>query len=259
MADADPLALRDIAVEIAGEITDYLRAEVARGHGADTKSSGTDYVTAIDHESERRIVERIGQLRPDDGVMGEEGTDVLGTSGVRWVIDPIDGTTNFVHAHPGFSVSIAAEVDGVVVAGAVGDPMHDQLFEAALNHGARCNGDPISVAEPVDLAHALVATGFAYRPERRLLQAQALATILPAIADIRRMGSAATDLCGVAIGRVDAYYELGLNHWDLAAGALIAQEAGAVLRFPAADDLIVAASPAIAEPLLDLIAESGLI
>ena len=132
MADADPLALRDIALEIAGEITDYLRDEVDRGHGADTKSSGTDYVTAIDRESERRIVERIGRLRPDDGFMGEEGTDAPGTSGVRWVIDPIDGTTNFVHAHPGFSVSIAAEVDGVVVAGAVGDPMHDQLFEAAL-------------------------------------------------------------------------------------------------------------------------------
>ncbi len=195
----------------------------------------------------------ITAVRPHDAFMGEEGTDRPGTSGVRWIIDPIDGTTNFVHAHPGFCVSIAAEVDGVVVAGAVADPVHDQRFDAALGHGARCNGEPIEVSGLTDLSKALVATGFSYDPERRRRQATALATILPAIADIRRMGSAATDLCGVAIGRVDASYEAGLNPWDLAAGALIASEAGAVVRLPDGDGLTIAAAPGIASELLALI------
>lgn len=253
-----PAALRDIAVDVAVDIAEFLRREVRDNHDPDTKSSNTDFVTEVDRASEARIVEAITAARPDDGFKGEEGTDTPGTSGVRWIIDPIDGTTNFVFGHPGFSVSIAAEVDGSVVAGAVADPMHDQLFEAHLGGGARCNGEPISVRPSTELGRALVATGFSFDPDRRIRQAQALTTILPAIADIRRMGSAAVDLCSVAIGRVDAYYELGLNEWDLAAGALIASEAGAVVRFPDADDLIIAVTPGIADALVDLIGTSGL-
>lgn len=252
--------LRTLAASVAGDISTYLSTEVAKDHRADTKSSTTDYVTAIDREAEARIVAAISEKRPDDAFMGEEGTDRPGTSGVRWVIDPIDGTTNFVYGHPGFCVSIAAEMHGTVVAGAVADPVHDQLFEAALGGGAHCNGTPISVTGTSELPRSLVATGFSYLPERRARQALALTKILPQVADIRRMGSAATDLCGVAIGRVDAYFELGLNHWDLAAGALIAAEAGAIVRHPrGGDELLIAAAPGIAAQLTDLVEGSGLI
>ncbi len=263
MADPTPIGLRDLAVEVAGRTAAFLRREVGRPHDPDTKSSGTDFVTAVDRASERRIVDALAAARPDDGFKGEEGTDEPGTSGVRWVIDPIDGTTNFVFAHPGFSVSIAAEVDGTIVAGAVADPMHDQIFDAAIGEGARCNGQPIRVRPTTELSQALVATGFSYRPDQRRRQARALEIILPLIADIRRMGSAANDLCGVALGRVDAYYETGLSEWDLAAGSLIASEAGAVIRPPGTagpdDQLVVAAAPGIATELVALIERSGLI
>jgi myo-inositol-1(or 4)-monophosphatase len=257
--DARPSELRDLAVAIATDINAFLLREVGNHHDPDTKSSGTDFVTAIDRESEARIVAAVTHVRPNDGFLGEEGTSTPGTSGVRWIIDPIDGTTNFVFGHPGFSVSIAAEVHGTVVAGAVADPMHGQVFEAVLHGGARCNGDELAVRPTQSLDRALVATGFSFSPERRRRQAEALVTILPEIADIRRMGSAATDLCGVAIGRVDAYYELGLNHWDLAAGALIAAEAGASVTMPIDDDLIIAAAPGVATELAHLIARSGLV
>lgn len=252
-AAPNPSELRDLAGSIAADIAAYLRAEVVVGHAPDTKSSSTDFVTAIDRESERRIVEAITSVRPDDAFMGEEGTDRPGTTGVRWVIDPIDGTTNFVHGHPGFSVSIAAEIDGTVVAGAVADPMHDELFDAVLGGGARCNGETITATAETELSRALVATGFSYDPARRRRQAEALVTILPRIADIRRMGSAATDLCGVALGRVDASFEIGLNLWDLAAGALIASEAGAVVRLPGHDGLTIASAPGLAAELIPLI------
>ncbi len=263
MSDATPTELRDLAVHVAGRAARFLRTEAGRAHDADTKSSGTDLVTAIDRASERQIVEAIGRARPDDGIKGEEGTDQPGTSGVRWLIDPIDGTTNFVFGHPGYSVSVAAELDGEVVAGAVADPVHDQIFDAARGQGARCNGTPIQVRPTTDLSRALVATGFSYRPDQRRRQARALETILPRIADIRRMGSAANDLCGVALGRVHAYYETGLSEWDLAAGSLIAAEAGAALRHPGAtgpgDELVVAAAPGIAAELVALIERSGLL
>jgi myo-inositol-1(or 4)-monophosphatase len=256
---ATPFELRDLAAEVAMEIKELLLVEVRRGHTAETKSSSSDFVTAVDRACEARIVEAITAARPSDGFKGEEGTDTPGTSGVRWIIDPIDGTANFVFAHPGFSVSIAAEVDGAVVAGVVADPMNRHLFDAVVGGGARCNGETLQVRPATDITRSLVATGFGYQPERRRRQAHALMTILPEIADIRRMGSAATDLCGVALGRVDAYYETDLNEWDLAAGALIAAEAGAVVKMPAADDLIVAAAPGIVDDLLALIGRSGLV
>ena len=160
-------------------------------------------------------------------------------------------------------MSIAAELDGVIVAGAVADPLHGHIFDAALGTGARCNNNVIKSSEQVDLSRALVATGFAYDPATRKRQAQALVTILPEIADIRRMGSAATDLCGVAYGRVDAYYEIGLNDWDMAAGALIAAEAGAAIVKPGtispSDGLIIAAAPEIVAELGELISRSGLL
>lgn len=256
--------LRDLAARTARTVGAYVLSEADAGHGADQKSSRTDLVTAIDRESETRIVAAIAGERPHDAFMGEEGTDRPGTSGIRWIIDPIDGTANFVLGHPGFAVSIAAELEGTVIAGAVMDPAHDQLFAAGAGRGATCNGRPIGTRPTIDLELSVLATGFSFDPARRRLQAESLATILPEIADIRRMGSAATDLCSVGLGRVDGYWELGLNPWDHAAGALVAREAGAVVQVvpPGSDaarqpSLVVAAAPGIADALHDLLRRAG--
>jgi myo-inositol-1(or 4)-monophosphatase len=160
-------------------------------------------------------------------MMGEEGSHVEPTTGVRWLVDPIDGTTNYVYRLPIFSVSIAAEVDGQVVAGAVRHPSLGETFSAVRGGGAFLNGDRLGVVGPQTLATALVGTGFSYVPERRRWQAEVMARIIGSVRDVRRGGSAAIDLCWVGCGRLDAYYERGLQPWDLAAGSLVASEAGA--------------------------------
>jgi myo-inositol-1(or 4)-monophosphatase len=226
-----------------------------------TKSTGTDMVTEMDRAAEQLIVEHLLGARPDDAVLGEEGSDREGSSGVRWIIDPLDGTTNYLYGHPGWCVSIAAEVDGEVAAAAVFDPVHDELFSATAGGGARCNGDPIRPTAETDLSRALVATGFSYEPERRRRQGAVLAVVLPEVRDIRRMGAAAVDLCSVARGRVDAYYEKGLAPWDHAAGVLIAAEAGAVVNDleggPASSAFVLAAAPGVATALGNLLREAG--
>lgn len=194
---------------------------------AATKSSPTDVVTAMDRAAEGVIVESLLAARPDDGVLGEEGDERAGVSGLRWVIDPLDGTVNYLYDLPGWSVSIAAEQDGEVTVGAVLAPLTGELFTATRGGGAALNGKPIQCTAGVPLAQALVGTGFGYGSERRQVQADVLRVLLPRVRDIRRSGSAALDLCAVACGRYDAFYEHGLNPWDLAAGGLIAAEAGA--------------------------------
>lgn len=225
-----------------------------------TKSSGTDMVTEVDRESERLIVDSIRRERPDDGILGEEGGSREGRSGYRWVIDPIDGTTNYIYGHPGFAVSIAVEREGEAVVGVVDDPMHGDLFTAIRGRGAHRNDAPIRVSETAGLGSALVATGFGYEPEQRRDQARVLARVLPRIRDIRRMGAAAVDLCSVACGRVDAFYERGLNPWDLAAGELIAIEAGAVVSAieggPPRAGSVLAAPPGLHGELLELLGEA---
>jgi myo-inositol-1(or 4)-monophosphatase len=226
-----------------------------------TKSTGTDMVTEMDRAAERMIVEHLLGARPDDGLLGEEGSNTAGSSGIRWVIDPLDGTTNYLYGLPGWGVSIAAELDGVAVAGVVLDPGHDQLFRATLAGGATCNGATIAATDEHDVATALIGTGFAYAPERRRRQAEVLATVLPRIRDIRRWGAAAVDLCSVACGRLDGYFEAGLAPWDLAAGALIAAEAGALVGDlgggPPSGAFCLAAPPGLFAPLRDLLAAAG--
>ncbi|MBW3557558.1 MAG: inositol monophosphatase, partial [Actinobacteria bacterium] len=212
-------------------------------------------VSDVDRASERLIDERLSELRPHDGIVGEEGASRPGTSGVSWIIDPLDGTTNFLYGFPEFSVSIAAAVDGKVVAGAVHDPNHAETFVAALGGGATCNGQPLKVEGAPTLATALVGTGFSYDPERRRLQASLLPRLLPEVRDIRRAGAASLDLCWVAAGRLDAYYEWGLQAWDWAAGELVAAEAGARCGV-LADGTRVVAPPHLFDDLVDLI-ESG--
>jgi myo-inositol-1(or 4)-monophosphatase len=228
-----------------------------------TKSTLTDMVTEMDRASERLIEDQLLAERPDDGILGEEGAARPGTSGVRWVVDPLDGTTNYLYGFPGFNVSIAAELDGVAVAGAVYDVVRDELFSAHRAGGATRDGSPIAPSPVTELAHALVGTGFSYDAERRRRQAEVLVSVLPRVRDIRRQGAAALDLCSVACGRLDAFYERGLARWDLAAGGLVATEAGAVLTEltgpPAGGDVVVAAAPGIASAVLDLLATTDVV
>jgi len=249
-----------LAVDIALEAGTFIRA--ARPAGpvrSETKSTATDAVTEFDHASEALIVERLRIERPDDGIVAEEGTADLGTTGVQWVIDPIDGTTNFLYDLPLYSVSIAAQDDEGGLVGAVYAPMTDEVFAARRGGGATVNGRPISCSDQRILAETLVATGFGYAAERRARQGARVGALLPHVRDIRRLGSAAVDLCYVAAGRFDAYYEQYLNPWDLAAGELIAREAGCrtggMLDGPARPAGLLVTTPALFDPMRSLLAE----
>lgn len=247
-------AARDAGALLLGGL-DGLRTDVR------TKSSLTDMVSEMDGAAESLIVDRLLGARPNDGMVGEEGTDVAGTSGVSWIVDPLDGTTNYLYGLAGFGVSIAAAVGDTVVAGVVLDVVRDELFAATLGGGATRDGSPIAVSAATDLASALIATGFSYDAEQRASQAAVLVTLLPRIRDIRRFGAAAVDLCAVACGRVDGYYERGLASWDLAAGGLIAAESGATLSNlqggPVRAGSVMAASPGIAAALLSVLRSAG--
>jgi myo-inositol-1(or 4)-monophosphatase len=235
------------------------------------KSSATDHVTEMDIASEQLIRRTIAARRPHDRVVGEEGQpDAVApgaTTDVVWWVDPIDGTTNYVYDHPGYNVSIAAQIDDRTVAAVVADPTHGRTYRATLGGGAWCDDRRLMLATPAIespstlLANALVATGFSYSSERRARQGQVVAGLLPRIRDIRRMGAAALDLCSVASGRVDAYFEVGLAMWDLAAGELIATEAGArvgpIAGGPGLPDSVLAAHPARFDVLQEVLAELG--
>ncbi len=227
MVDATELA--SLAERLARAAGDEVAARRRSGLvEVTTKSSPTDMVTELDHLSETMIVEGVLAERPGDGIVGEEGTARPETSGVSWLVDPVDGTTNLLYGLPGWSVSIAARYEGETVAGAVYVPAEGELFAAAAGRGARCNGAPIACSATADLTTALVGTGFSYVAQRRGEQAAVITRLIPHVRDIRRLGSAAVDLCYVGAGRFDVYFESGLNPWDLAAGELIAREGGAV-------------------------------
>lgn len=220
-------ALRDLALTVGREAIALARS--MRHGGIDvaaTKSSMVDVVTAADGASEELIRSRILEVRPDDAIMGEEGEDHAGTSGVRWIVDPIDGTVNYLYGLPDWAVSIAAEVRGEVVAGAVINGSTGVEYAAARGAGATRDGQPIAVRPTPPLAERLVLTGFGYRSEVRAHQAACVAALLPHVRDIRRMGSCALDLCHVADGSGDAYVEEGPNPWDHSAGGLVLTEAG---------------------------------
>jgi myo-inositol-1(or 4)-monophosphatase len=235
-----PEDLRALAVELALEAGRLIssgrpdRVEVAA-----TKSSPTDVVTAMDTASERLLRDRLAVLRPDDGLLGEEDGQTAGTSGLTWVVDPIDGTVNYLYGLRSYAVSVAV-VEGdpdpatwTILAGAVVDPSLGETWSAALDGGAWLTGPTgthrLTAGGGPELGQALVATGFSYDAGRRAEQAAVLGRLLPQVRDVRRIGSAALDLCAVAAGRVDAYYERGLNPWDLAGGWLVAREAGALV------------------------------
>ncbi|MFD6420014.1 inositol monophosphatase family protein [Streptomyces sp. NPDC060194] len=228
---------------------------------AATKSSPIDVVTEMDIAAEKLITGYLSEFRPTDGFLGEEGASSPGTSGVRWVIDPIDGTVNYLYGRPDWSVSIAAEIDGQVVVGVVAAPMRGETYHAVVGQGAWMGERRLACRPAPPFAESLVATGFGYLTDRRTQQAEVARLLIPRIRDIRRCGSAAIDLCDVAGGRLDAYYERGLNPWDLAAGDLIAREAGALTGGrpgePPSGELALAATPGLFDPLQHLLERFG--
>lgn len=295
--------LLELACSTAVAAGRLLLGRVGRAEVVATKSSPTDVVTEADQTAETLIRDLIGAARPGDRILGEEGGESAGRgvgggqgaeagqgvgggqgaeggqgvgggrSAVRWIVDPLDGTVNYLYGLPDWAVSIAAEVDGTVVAGAVFVPRRDELFSAGLGGGAWMSSGALdwrgedapqpvrlSCNTGVPLGQALVATGFGYEAGRRLVQGQVLGAVLPLVRDIRRAGSAAVDLCSVASGAVDAYYERGVNLWDIAAGSLIATEAGARVTGlhgrPAGPSMTLAAGPPLLDVLHDLLAST---
>ncbi|NUP03067.1 MAG: inositol monophosphatase [Nonomuraea sp.] len=247
-----------LAEDIAREAGDMLLAKrPTMSEDVETKSSPTDVVTILDRASEELIRERVLAARPDDRFLGEEGGEAPGASDVRWIVDPIDGTVNFLYGLPDWAVSIAVEVAGQVVAGVVNVPARGEVFTAALGEGAWLGGARLRCNSGVPLAQALVATGFGYSAPRRAVQGQVVAAVLPRVRDIRRGGSCAIDLCSLAAGRVDAYYERGINPWDFGAAGLVATESGARLGGlsgrPVGPDFALCAAPGLFEELHDLL------
>lgn len=261
MTGPDPVELRDLALTTAREAGDLvLRLRDEGVEVAGTKSSEIDIVTRADRAAEALIRERLLGVRPDDGMVGEEGDDLPGTSGVVWIVDPIDGTVNYLYGHPHFAVSIAAEVSGEVIAGVVLAPALGLEYVAVLGGGASCNGRPVRPRRTVPLGHRLVATGFSYEQPARAREATYVSRLLPRIRDLRRLGSCALDLCGVAAGTLDAYVEEGPHIWDHAAAGLVVLEAGGILevtRSPADKRLLICAPRDGFAEFRDAVSESG--
>jgi myo-inositol-1(or 4)-monophosphatase len=216
-----------LATSIAREAGALAKRRFLEPRTIRTKSSEIDLVTDVDHAIDALVRERIRAARPDDALLTEEGGALAGTNGVRWIVDPLDGTTNYAHAFPAFSISVGVEVDGRREAGVVYDPMRDELFAAARGRGATLNGAPIRVSEIAELKRALLATGFAYDVhQKRTPNLEYFERFVGRAQAIRRMGSAALDFAYVACGRFDGYWELHLAPWDVAAGLLLVEEAG---------------------------------
>jgi myo-inositol-1(or 4)-monophosphatase len=279
---ADPVALRDLAVSVAREAGELLASRAGRVEVAATKSSPTDVVTEMDRRSEELIRSRILAVRPSDAILGEEGGQVGSSDGApaRWVIDPLDGTVNYLYGLPDWAVSVAVEVGGGaaggeagggaaggevgrIVAGAVFVPVRGEMFSASAGGGAWLESAGagrvrLHCLPGVPLDRALIGTGFGYLAARRQVQGEVVAALLPLLRDIRRAGVASVDLCAVAAGRLDGFYERGLNYWDWAAGALVASEAGAVVGglhgAPVSGSMTVAAGPGLFGPLTGALA-----
>jgi fructose-1,6-bisphosphatase/inositol monophosphatase family enzyme len=263
----DPRQLCELACALAQEAAELLLASAGRTAVVQTKSSPTDVVTEMDRAAEDLIRRRLAAARPGDAILGEEGGETGTGAPVRWIVDPLDGTVNYLYGLPDWAVSIAAEVDGAVTAGAVCAPLRRSLYSATVGGGAwllsgwLASPQRLTCNTGIALSGALVATGFGYEASRRAHQGEIVAAVLPRVRDVRRGGSAALDLCSVAAGRVDGYYEQGVRYWDIAAGSLIAREAGAVVGGLRGGEpspaMTIAAGPGLFAELEGLLAELG--
>ena len=254
--------LRDLAVELAVAASVVHRQGRERALQISVKSAPNDYQSDVDRRAEATIVERLAAVRPHDGLVAEEGSTRTGDSGVRWIVDPLDGTMNYVYGYPAYCSSVAAEVDGEVAVGAVSESPTGIVFWAVRGGGAWQDDRRLTARlQTVDLGRALVGTGFSYDAGQRARQGATMAHLLDKVADIRRGGAAALDLCRLAAGQLDAYFELDLSPWDYAAGRLIAREAGAeVLELPAAHGkgpAVVGAGPALMPAFVALLRAAG--
>jgi len=231
MSPDDEAQLLAVAREAADAAAAELRPRFGESaRGVRTKSTPTDLVSDADLAAEKAIRSVLAKHRPGDSILAEEGGETEGGE-VRWVVDPLDGTINYLYGIPAFAVSIACQDAAGAIAGVVLDPVRNEWFEATRSGAPTLNGEPIQPAtRPETLGVAMVATGFGYDPETRARQAEVLTRVLPRVRDIRRVGAAALDLCWAACGRYDAFYERGLNPWDVAAGGLIAARAGLAVR-----------------------------
>jgi myo-inositol-1(or 4)-monophosphatase len=265
--EMNPEQLRGVAVRVAAEAAQVAgRLRPSAITQVRTKSSVTDPVTAADTATEELLRARLAELRPADAILGEEGGFSGNGRAVRpgqlcWLLDPIDGTVNYVYGFPWYAVSVAVTRDGVTLAGAVVEPASGRVWSASLGGGASLDGQPLRASSADRLDLALIGTGFSYARDRRVRQGELAAALLGRIRDIRRAGAASLDLCAVAAGWLDGYYEHATNPWDWAAGALVATEAGAVVHPPdpaaAYGDAIVAAAPGISDELSGVLAELG--
>ena len=281
MTSPDPADLLELAVAVAMEAAGLLAARHGRPDVVGTKSSPTDVVTEMDQAAERLIRTRIAQVRPGDAILGEEGGQTGGDAPVRWIVDPLDGTVNYLYGLPDWAVSVAAETGGRVVAGAVCVPRRGVLYGAVTGGGswrapfagsrpsgsghfyankssdAPAGRERLTCTAGVPLSRALIATGFGYERGRRAVQGQVLSSVLPRVRDIRRNGACSVDLCSLAAGHVDGYYERGVQYWDIAAGTLIAREAGAVVGGlagkPAGPSMTIGGGPGVFGELHDLL------
>lgn len=249
-------ALAEIGATVGNLAAEAVRGQIGQARTMRTKSSATDVVTHTDVQVEELIRRELEVRAPGSSLMGEEHDDHAGSSAVGWIIDPIDGTVNFLYDLPVVAVSIAATLYGDVVAGAVVDVLRDETFTAVRGAGAYRNGAPIQVNAPESMAQALLATGFSYNASLRRDQGRVLQKVVGAARDVRCFGSAALHLCWVACGRIDGYWEVDLKAWDVAAGGLVAREAGAEVHTPLEDggNLTLVAPPVVAAPLLQLVA-----
>lgn len=254
--------LYELAKRAAASAAAVHRRAIAEG-GFDfyTKASASDLVTEIDREAERELVAVIRAARPNDEIVGEEGANFGGDSGVRWVLDPLDGTTNFVHRYPAHSVAVGVEINGRRMIGVVYDTFNLRIYGGVVGQGATCDEKPITVRHETELAHALVGTGFLPLADVRRVQADLLRHILPRVRDLRRSGCPSLDICGVASGMLDAFYECGLGQWDIAAAAAIAEAAGATVLLLNSSILpnpfLVVANPKLAVSLVSILTEAG--
>jgi myo-inositol-1(or 4)-monophosphatase len=254
---ADLAAIAVQAVFIAAEV---IRQSPAIPRSIGTKSSATDVVTQTDLDSEAAIIQFLLSATPGAGIIGEESVASDPTARLQWVIDPLDGTVNFLYRLPIFAISIAAAIDGVFVAGAVLDVPRNELFEGHLGGGARCMrtdgvAHPMIISSCKTLASTLVTTGFSYNPQLRASQGEIVAKLVGQVRDIRCFGSAALQMCWLADGRIDAYFERDIKLWDWAAGSVIAREAGAHLELPCPenDNLVFAAARGVSDAVRDLV------
>lgn len=258
----DPFELTRLAVVLARQAGEFMQRRRAAGLSVSTKSSATDVVTDADHAVEELLRTELARLRPDDAVLGEEAGEAgRSDAAVRWVLDPIDGTVNFMLGLPQYAVSIAAQIGGRPVAGCVFNPVSGDLFQATLGAGAYLGGRRLTGPRSVPLAEAVVATGFGYDQARRARQGRVAGELLGRVGNLRRLGSAALDLCALAAGWVDLYYEGPLGEWDVAAGLLIAAEAGVALSGlagrPPGPHLVAGAHPEHAAEFFELLTELG--